>query len=141
MDQVSLPGQEAFLRVTEVPGHLTPPQPLRLPGDSPDLHPSTGQVDEEEDQEPRQPLAPPGLEGEEIRRSPSPPAAGTGTPSQWFSAPAPAPVPAPAPSAGWRWCRAPPHAPDGPELPGFSGNPHPGSRWPCGPPAVGSPPA
>src|SRR6516165_3256485 len=70
MDQVSLPGPEAFLRVTEVPGHLTPPQPVRWPGDSPDLHPSTRQVDEEEHQEPRQPLAPPGLEGEEIRRHP-----------------------------------------------------------------------
>src|SRR6516225_8679633 len=48
MNQISLTDQEAFLSVTEVPGHLTHPQPVRLPGDSPDLHPSTRQVDEEE---------------------------------------------------------------------------------------------
>src|SRR6516165_4115071 len=68
MNQISLTDQEAFLSVTEVPGHLTHPQPLRLPGDSPDLHPSTRQVDEEEHQEPRQTLAGPGLEGEKVRR-------------------------------------------------------------------------
>src|SRR5215469_608538 len=67
MDQVSLPGQKAFLRVTEVPGHLTDPKPVRLPGDSTDLHPSTRQVDEEEDQESGQSLARPNLDGEEVR--------------------------------------------------------------------------
>src|SRR6516165_11907972 len=62
MDQVSLPGQKAFLRVTEVPGHLADPQPVRLPGDSTDLHPPTRQVDEEKHQESGQPLARPGLD-------------------------------------------------------------------------------
>src|SRR5215472_16907355 len=67
MDHVSLPGQKAFLRVTKVPGHLTDPKAVRLPGDSTDLHPSTRQVDEEEHQESGQPLARPGLDSKEVR--------------------------------------------------------------------------
>src|SRR6516162_11441999 len=39
MDQVSLPGQKAFLRVTEVPSDLTHPKAIRLPSHSGDLHP------------------------------------------------------------------------------------------------------
>ena len=42
-----------ILRVYD--GHLTDPKPVRLPGDSTDLHPPTPQVDEEEHQKPDKP--------------------------------------------------------------------------------------
>src|SRR5215470_15234052 len=68
MDQISLTDQKAFRSVTEVPSDLAHPEPLAIPRDSSDLNPTTRQVDEEEHQEPRQTLARPGLDGEEIRR-------------------------------------------------------------------------
>src|SRR6516162_9148443 len=68
MDQVSLPDQEAFRRITEVACDLTHPKAVRLPRHSGDLHPSTRQVvEEEEHQESDQPLAGPSLDGKEVR--------------------------------------------------------------------------
>jgi hypothetical protein len=67
MDQVSFPDQEAFRSITEIACHLAHPEPLCLSGQSGNLHPRTRQVDEEEHQEPRQALASPGLDGEEVR--------------------------------------------------------------------------
>src|SRR5215472_8923953 len=68
MDQISLTDQEAFRRVTEVPSDLAHPEPIAIPRDFGDLSPTTRQVDQEEHQEPRQTLARPGLDAEEIRR-------------------------------------------------------------------------
>src|ERR1051326_1608677 len=67
MDKVSLPGQEAFRSTAEIACDLTHPKAVRLPRHSGDLDSPTRQIDQEEHQEPRQALARPGLDREEIR--------------------------------------------------------------------------
>jgi hypothetical protein len=105
MDQVSLPDQEAFRRMTEVACELTHPKAVGLPRHSRILHPSTRQVDEEEHQESRQTLACPSLDGEEIRRHNDIPMPG----QKLLPGGLPVTLRACATSECWRLCRAPLH--------------------------------
>src|SRR5215472_1991173 len=138
MDQASLPGQKAFLRVTEVPGHLTDPQPVRLPGDSTDLHPPTRQVDEEEHQESGQPLARP---TSMVKKSAATITARCRDKNS-FHVVFRSRSGAGSKPCSFRRLAIVPRATSWPRLanaPGFSGSPNLGSPWPCGPPAAGSP--
>ena len=68
MDQVSIPDQEAFRSLIEIPYDLTHPRSSRLPRHSHDLHPPTRQIDKEEHDKSRRALGCPSLDCEDTRR-------------------------------------------------------------------------
>ena len=68
VNQVSLPGQEPVPIITEIPGYLTHPDPIRLGCDTRDFHAPCREVEQKEHQKPRQARPRPHLDGEEIRR-------------------------------------------------------------------------
>ncbi len=136
VDQVSLPEQEAFRSIAEIPCHLAHPKPIALARDSGDLNPSTRTSIKKSTRNLVKPLR---VQASIVKKSAATITSRCCDKKSFhlvFSSRSGAGS-SPCCFTMLESCRAL-HHPGWPTLLGFSGNPNPDSPWPSGPPVLES---